>query len=511
MPSYPDLPDQRFFICPDRYDSDKDIDLSEKAQLEGAGLNFPPLYLLDGYVHNPPEMKTYVIDIPGRNTKLDVTEQVYGDVQYENRQNEYEFAMLLMDDDYPEEKDDKPHPTYMLETRSRFEYYKTLIYSYLHGKSFYYCVNDIQDDWKFRYTDFFGGYIRDTLWRDLMAESETWRLWIDGAKANSTWRDIWEIKVEGKYQKNYDSRVFHGRFKVSSFEREHYGNGDLGRFKLTVETDPYILFRNWYPVKFTKDITLIDESGTPYENPKSLLGGCEYNIFRTYELETDNVMPTRPVFITPQDLHLIFKNKRYFLPKGRYAIRDFVLTRKDPSFYLHAYPLRSMKWYEYVRGVEPEPRPIAAGKYEGQKITWAIFKMHKLYWWNRYHGYVEPGPGPTPGKHPTVWDEMISDSETWDHWTDTTTQWDAVWERDDPSKRLKETDPMKVGYIDDYEVVDADPEYGDPSNDARLATWGNYTYEHWFYEKDKTWHQMAYLITPDDIQDVVIHFERGCL
>lgn len=502
MPPYPDLPDQRFYICPDRYDSDKDIDLSL------GGLEFPPLYLLDGYVHNPPDMKTYVIDIPGRNTQLDVTENVYGDVQYENRKNEYELVMILMDDDYPQYKDDDPNPTYMLETRSRFEYYKTLVYSKLHGKRYFYRVNDIQDDWKFRYTYKTSGHIRDTLWSDLMKESETWRLWIDGEKANSTWRDIWEIRDDGKNKKNYDSRVFHGRFMVSSFEREHYGNGDIARLKLSIETDPYILYRNWYPVTFTKEKTSINEYGQPYENPRSLLGGCEYNIFDTPETDTDNVMPTRPVFVTPQDLHLIFNNKRYFLPSGKWSIRDLVLTRSHPTFYLHALPEHTMRWYEYVKGVDEEERPITDGKYTGEKITWKIFKKHKLYWWNRYHEQTGPGPGPgpTPGKHDTVWDEMIEDSETWDTWTRGLTQWYSVWERDDDKKfKMIQNDP---GYVKDYIVVDGDPEYGDDDN---LATWGYYTYDHWFYHKDKTWHQFAYVLKPDDIQDVVIHFERGCL
>lgn len=651
---YPDPPEQRFYICPDRYDSDKDIDLAKPSSLIENGLEFPPLYLLDGYVHTPPSFKSYTIDIPGKNTKLDVTEQVYGDVRYENRTNEYELVMVLMDDEYPPEPyDDPPTKKYMLETRSRFEYYKSMVYNFLHGRSFFYCVNDERDDFKFRYTYKEGPSIRDTRWVDLMDESETWRLWIDGDKKNSTWKDIWEIKDPGARIKNYDSRVFHGRFSVESFEREDYGNGDLGRFKLKVDTDPYILYRNILPVVFTKEITIgekgkhdtiwdemIEDSTTwgywtdrtvewkdeweredkdelllsdffqneeEMENPKSLIGGCMYNVFDDPEMDTDNSMPTRPVFQTPQDLTLIHHNKRYYLPKGTWAIPDLILTRSNPAFYLHAYPLHTMQWQEYTEGVFEEERPIADGKYTGEKITWKTFKKHRLYWWNRYHGWVEPpsdeivsiylDPEPTkkqyeigeelnvegmvvhgvyasgtervlvegeyevgpldtstegtktvtvscllsaypstgfdvvvghPSKHNTIWNEMISDSASWDYWTDRTVKWMDEWERDGPAPSDQQIQNEKkpndfvmdinrkkevIKYYDssyplNVQTWDNPTEY---KEDGTLLTWGYYNTQPWFVHKNKDWWHFARIIDPRAIEDVIVHIERGCI
>lgn len=43
---------------------------------------------------SPPEPKTYVVDIPGGNGSIDITEALMGDVAFSNRQQEFTFATL---------------------------------------------------------------------------------------------------------------------------------------------------------------------------------------------------------------------------------------------------------------------------------------------------------------------------------------------------------------------------------------------------------------------------------
>lgn len=101
MSTYPDLPDNRLIV--------NGVDLSVTYQM----------VLLDGYTLEPPEPKTYTVDIPGGNGVIDLTEALTGDVAYERRNQEFTFALI-----YPE----------------NFEMTKTQISNFLHGKAFDYTM-----------------------------------------------------------------------------------------------------------------------------------------------------------------------------------------------------------------------------------------------------------------------------------------------------------------------------------------------------------------------------------
>lgn len=59
------------------------IDLEEKFKM----------VLLDGYTLAPPSPKTYTVDIPGGNGKLDLTETLLGDIAFGERTQSFEFAI----------------------------------------------------------------------------------------------------------------------------------------------------------------------------------------------------------------------------------------------------------------------------------------------------------------------------------------------------------------------------------------------------------------------------------
>ena len=98
---YPDYPNNRLIVG--------GIDLTEKFGL----------ILLDGYTLEPPEPKTYVVDIPGGNGKLDLTEALLGDVAFENRKQEFEFCVI---------------------DTLNFEKIKTQVSNLIHGKDFDYKI-----------------------------------------------------------------------------------------------------------------------------------------------------------------------------------------------------------------------------------------------------------------------------------------------------------------------------------------------------------------------------------
>lgn len=77
------------------------------------------MIMTDEYVLEPPSPKTYSIDIPGGNGKLDVTEALMGDVAYDNRKNTFKFYVVDVDD---------------------FERVKTTVCNFLHGKRFPYVL-----------------------------------------------------------------------------------------------------------------------------------------------------------------------------------------------------------------------------------------------------------------------------------------------------------------------------------------------------------------------------------
>lgn len=92
---YPGLPNNRLIV--------EGVDLTEKYGL----------VLVDGYVLEPPEPKSYTVDIPGGNGQIDLTETVYGDVAYNNRNQSFTFHVI------------KPNT---------FEKVKTQVSNFLHGR-----------------------------------------------------------------------------------------------------------------------------------------------------------------------------------------------------------------------------------------------------------------------------------------------------------------------------------------------------------------------------------------
>lgn len=96
---YPNYPKNRLLVG--------GVDLSEKFKM----------VLVDGYSLKPPEPKTYTVDIPGGNGKLDLTESLIGYPAYDNRKQEFTFYII----------DDK-----------NFERTKTEVSNFLHGKVFDY-------------------------------------------------------------------------------------------------------------------------------------------------------------------------------------------------------------------------------------------------------------------------------------------------------------------------------------------------------------------------------------
>lgn len=97
--SYPDLPKNRLIV--------NGVDLTAEYGL----------ILSDGYTLEPPEPKTYSIEIPGSNRTIDLTEALLGDVAYNNRSQEFTFYIIGTTD---------------------FEKVKTDISNLLHGKSYHY-------------------------------------------------------------------------------------------------------------------------------------------------------------------------------------------------------------------------------------------------------------------------------------------------------------------------------------------------------------------------------------
>lgn len=99
--SYPDLPRNRLIV--------DGVDLTEKFKM----------VLADGYTMTPPAPKTYTVDIPGGHGVLDLTESLFGDVAYENRQQEFTFYLVGV---------------------TNFEQAKSEISRFLHGRSFKYQI-----------------------------------------------------------------------------------------------------------------------------------------------------------------------------------------------------------------------------------------------------------------------------------------------------------------------------------------------------------------------------------
>lgn len=99
--SYPDYPNNRLIV--------DGVDLTEKYQM----------ILSDGYTLEPPEPKTYTVDIPGGDGVIDLTDALTGDTVYKNRKQEFVFYIV---------------------GANTFERVKTEVSNFLHGKSFDYKI-----------------------------------------------------------------------------------------------------------------------------------------------------------------------------------------------------------------------------------------------------------------------------------------------------------------------------------------------------------------------------------
>lgn len=99
--SYPEYPNNRLIV--------NGVDLSTEFGL----------ILTDDYVLGPPAIKTYTLDIPGGNGKLDLTESLLGDTAYDNRTQTFVFKAIDTKD---------------------FEKLKTRVSNFLHGKAYDYTI-----------------------------------------------------------------------------------------------------------------------------------------------------------------------------------------------------------------------------------------------------------------------------------------------------------------------------------------------------------------------------------
>lgn len=98
---YPNYPNNRLVV--------NGVDLSTEFKM----------VLVDGYTLEPPSPKTYVVDIPGGNGKIDLTESLIGDTVYDNRTQEFDFYII---------------------DEENFETVKTNVSNFLHGKDFDYTM-----------------------------------------------------------------------------------------------------------------------------------------------------------------------------------------------------------------------------------------------------------------------------------------------------------------------------------------------------------------------------------
>lgn len=99
--SYPDFPKNRLIV--------NGVDLTKRFGI----------IMSDGYTLNPPSPKVYTVDVPGGNGVIDVTEVFTGNTVYDNREQEFSFYSINVED---------------------FEKLKTQVSNFLHGKVFDYQI-----------------------------------------------------------------------------------------------------------------------------------------------------------------------------------------------------------------------------------------------------------------------------------------------------------------------------------------------------------------------------------
>ena len=129
MSIYPGYPDNRLIV--------NGVDLT---QVYG-------LVLLDGFTLQPPEPKTYTVDIPGADGEIDLTESLLGTPVYQNRKQEFTFAVLDSN-------------------RFVFEQIKTKLSNFLHGRTYEYKISvDPEYTYTGRFTvsSYSHGYLYETI------------------------------------------------------------------------------------------------------------------------------------------------------------------------------------------------------------------------------------------------------------------------------------------------------------------------------------------------------------
>ena len=241
--SYPDLPNNRLIV--------NGVDLSIRFQM----------VLLDGYTLEPPEPKTYTVDIPGGNGVIDLTEALTGDVAYKNRKQEFTFAVIDV---------------------KNFEKVKTEVSNFLHGRSFDYTMT-----------------------------------------------------MDPGY-------TYHGRFSVDSYSHEAYANGLLGRFKITVDANPYKLKEH-----------------------------CIYRLNATggklYRFESGR-RPVHPTIECTQPTIIVWNKEESIIPAGTYRLNDVVFRYGLNELYMNSSRLWLVKWYEIGNGHQNQLTWNEASRYTWDSI-----------------------------------------------------------------------------------------------------------------------------------------------
>lgn len=266
--SYPDLPNNRLIV--------NGVDLSIRFQMA----------LLDGYTLEPPEPKTYTVDIPGGNGVIDLTEALTGDVAYKNRKQEFTFAVIDV---------------------KNFEKVKTEVSNFLHGRAFDYVMT-----------------------------------------------------MDPGY-------TYHGRFSVDSYSHEAYANGLLGRFKITVDANPYKLKEH-----------------------------CSYRLNATggklYRLESGR-RPVHPVIECNEPCFVTFKkNGEKVVPAGTYRLNDIVFEQGINELYLNTHKFWYVRWDEI-------------GETGNYKMTWSAANSYR---WDEIHNLGSSVIG-APKSWEDIFDKRWSD------------------------------------------------------------------------------------------------------
>ena len=162
------------------------------------------LILVDGYVLNPPEPKTYEVDIPGGDGKIDLTEALLGDTAYKNRKMEFEFYKLGLKD------------------AEDFERFMTEIKRFLHGKS-----HDFKITMDYDYT-YHGRFTISDIKHNMYS---------DGVAG------YFKVAVDAEPYKYLDESVY--RVDAVGVKTVYFENGRK-RVRPTIETDGFlkIIYKN---------------------------------------------------------------------------------------------------------------------------------------------------------------------------------------------------------------------------------------------------------------------------